>query len=167
MSESMTGYYKIDHIAFWGIVWGGITFQTIPEVEAKWQSLCGDKVTAVHVSHDDVAGYKAGGFEVIDLEDGQTEMTKPTFPLTDEQEQELIDFDECYTSQYDSLTEWKNEVAQFGDVTFPRPVIKPLVYPARLQHWIDLVKQYNADLAKWEAESTEDADDCPFEDIPF
>lgn len=64
----MTGYYKIDHKDFWGIVWGGISFQATAEVEAKWQSLFGDKVIATLVSHDDVAGYKAGGFEVIDLE---------------------------------------------------------------------------------------------------
>lgn len=64
----MTGYYKVDHKDFWGIVWGGISFQTLTEVEAKWQSLFGDKVTVVSASHDDVARYKAGGFEVVDLE---------------------------------------------------------------------------------------------------
>ncbi len=90
---------------------------------------------------------------------------KPIYPLTDEQEQTLIDFDECYASQYDSLAEWKNEVIQFGDATFPKPKIKPLVYPDKLQHWIDLVKQYNVDLAEWEAESTKD--DCSYDDIPF
>lgn len=56
MSESMTGYYKIDRVDYWGIVWEGITFQTIAEVEAKWQSLFGDKVIATLASHDDIAG---------------------------------------------------------------------------------------------------------------
>lgn len=41
-------------------------------------------------------------------------MTKPIYPLTDEQEQELIDFDENYASQYDSLAEWENEVIQLS-----------------------------------------------------
>lgn len=92
---------------------------------------------------------------------------KPEYPLTNEEEQELIDFDENYASQYDSLAGWENEVKQFGDATFPRPVIKPFIYPDKLQHWIDLVEQYNADLKKWEAESTEDEDDCQYDDIPF
>lgn len=93
--------------------------------------------------------------------------SKPEYPLTDEQEQELIDFDEAYACQYDSLAEWENKVKQFGDATFPRPVIRLLRYPDKLQHWIDLVEQYNADLKKWEAESTEDEDDCQYDDTPF
>ncbi len=67
----MSGYFKVDHTDFWGIVWGGISFQTTSEVEAKWQSLFGDKVTAAPASKDDVVGYKAGGFGIIDLEEEQ------------------------------------------------------------------------------------------------
>lgn len=85
-------------------------------------------------------------------------MTKLQYPLTDEEEQILIDFDDNYASQYDGLAEWENEVSQFGDATFPKPVIKPLVYPDKLQHWIDLAKQYNVDLAKWEAKDADKSD---------
>lgn len=92
-------------------------------------------------------------------------MTKPQYPLTDEQEQTLIDFDEDYASQYDSLAEWGNEVAQFGNASFPRPIIKPFTYPDKLQYWIDLVKQYNIDLAEWKAQITEN--DCPTDYISF
>lgn len=91
-------------------------------------------------------------------------MMKPIYPLTDEQEQELIDFDEAYANQYDLLAEWEHEVALCGYATFPRPIIEPLSYSDKLQHWIDLCKQYNVDLAKWEAESTDKSDlvECDF-----
>lgn len=62
-------------------------------------------------------------------------MKKPIYPLTDEQERELIDFDEAYANQYDLLAEWEHEVALCGYAILPRPIIKPLAYPDEFRHW--------------------------------
>lgn len=70
-------------------------------------------------------------------------MMKLTYPLTEEQEQELIDFDEAYANQYDLLAEWEHEVALCGYVIFPKPIIKPMSYSNKLWHWINLCRQYN------------------------
>lgn len=62
------GYYRIDHKDFWGIVWGGIAYQTPQKVEAKWQALFSDKVETREATKKEVDGYKVN-FEVIDLEE--------------------------------------------------------------------------------------------------
>lgn len=65
----MTGYYKIENEDFWGVVWGGILYQTPQEVEGKWQELFGDKINAKDCSKGEAEAYRRAGFEIIDLEE--------------------------------------------------------------------------------------------------
>ena len=81
---------------------------------------------------------------------------KPIYPLSDAEDQELMDHEESYASQYESLAEWKNEVAQFGDASFQKTTIKQLTYPGHLAELKAKQDAYGQKLAEWNNNLTED-----------
>ncbi len=91
---------------------------------------------------------------------------KPIYPITEKEELSLIEHEECHAIQFESLAEYCNEVAQFGDASFQRPEIKPLVYIGELKVLKDKVDKWAKDLKDWgNAQfATEDVSD---ELIPF
>jgi len=81
---------------------------------------------------------------------------KPIYPLTEAEDQELEDHHDSHSSQYDSLAEWKNEVVQFGDASFQKPIIQPLTYPDHLEKLVTKASVYFQELAEWESNLTEE-----------
>lgn len=91
---------------------------------------------------------------------------KPIYPITEKEELSLIEHEECHAIQFESEAEWRNEVKQFGDASFQRPKIKPLVYTGDLKVLKDKVDKWAKEVKAWEIGiiSTEDISD---ELIPF
>lgn len=78
-------------------------------------------------------------------------LEKPIYPISEEEELSLIEYEEGHAIQFESLAEYRNEVAQFGDASFQRPEIKPLVYIGDLKVLKDKVDKWVKDLKIWES----------------
>jgi len=94
-------------------------------------------------------------------------ITKPIYPLTEKEEMDLMEHDDSHSSQYESLAEWKSEVAQFGDASFSQPKIQPLVYEGRLKVLKDKLTEWSKNFAEWENKQWEINKDFVDENIPF